>query len=402
MTSTIIQRLQAIAAPPLVQVALVPAHQLMTLKTYHGTGQDGHVITLYEDPSAYLPPLRVNAYKIGLNQDQQMRPFMTPPLLRFVEQHCRTCPHNFPAETNSTPCAMRKGWWREAFDARQITVPRPAGYGVDAFGEATMPTPMPRDTVPACYAGHQDPSDWNEFDRADRSPPVTFLSPQPVSVSVTLSLHNVSQWGVNHMVIQHLVKHQDTYYVSRRIGHLNTFNDGQRICWGQNNRQPPLVSALDTFHGAIFNLDLTNDFDDWINKVESAALVAANVRDLTEDQQLRYLKDKVNGFTAVDSDAIVSINNEINGFINIPPGSNEVSPYENAYNSLAASGCPVSKDTGLLLPIKRHVINAGDRLIHGFITPIIPAIGRCWFIQQVSGDAVHGQLLGQIDPPENV
>jgi len=396
MRSTIIERLQAITAPPLVQLTLLPSHQLMTLKTYHGTGHDGHVVTIYEDPSRYQPVLRLHAHKIGLYQRSQQRPFMTPPMLHFAENHCRTCPHNFPVETGSTPCMMRTGFWREAFRAQEVNVPQPVSYDVDLLSEPIAPIPIPRETAMACLAGAQDPSNWDYYAEAERRPPLVFVPTQPVSVSVNLQLTDINRWKVNHMAVQHLIEHQGAYYTSNRIGHLNTFDNGQRICWGSGNRAPALVSILDTFHGAIFNLDLTNDFNDWLNRVDAASKDAKTIRDKPEELRLRYLKD--NHYTTIDPDSIVSVNNEINGFINIPPGADD-SGYASGYTSLAASGCPVSDDKGMLLPIKRHGIRAGDRLINGFITPIIPAIGRCWFIQQ-GGDTTYGQLLGQIDPPE--
>jgi hypothetical protein len=223
MRSTIIERLQAIAAPPLVQLVLVPSHQLMTLKTYHGTGEDGHVLTIYEDPRRYQPVIRLNAHKAGLAEVSQDLQYMTPPMRQFAENHCRACPHNFPVETNSTPCHMRTGHWYEAFRAQQTIVPGP----IDPMAmvpEGIAPVSMTVETVMTCLAGAQDPSDWDSYTGSQRKPPLVFVPTQPVSVSATLHLNDINQWKVNHMAVQHLIEHQGAYYASDRIGHLNTFD----------------------------------------------------------------------------------------------------------------------------------------------------------------------------------
>jgi hypothetical protein len=160
---------------------------------------------------------------------------------------------------------------------------------------------------------------------------------------------------------------------------FNTYGNGGP-CWG--NRRPEFAQLTHHFFDATANLDLCG-----IETLE-------DYRSTLRENAARILSDPKQ---TIPFSRLLSVNNEASGLLMV---DNEL--HHEAFTLLSATGlkpgtfCPENNRT-ILLPVMRHCIEIEGTTFAGFITPILPAINRCWFLQQTATGTAA--LLGQVDPP---
>ena len=384
---TIIDRISEVSSkanPPTIQINRLPGHSLIRLNEPCMSPGDGtrkvYSTTVFAGGlGANWEPFEYKLYHVSEHIQRRIpsprysapAPWYRPRMLAFAREHCRTCPHMLAAsraKTGDSPkaCKAAIGRYDEAFIESDVG-DQLAGYGR---------------TLLTCMAGHpmpiEDPNDNYEA-------PTIWFGPHPVSYTLTIdpamSTNTRHNFHVMDMKLHHLNYDGVNFGASRHTAALpNTWATGC-VCWGNNN--PDMPEITDRLQRAVFNLDLTN-YNQFLAQM---------------DRYMRF--DSValdqKGMAIIPENRILSVNGEVNAVL---CASNH-GEYKDAWRLLVASGAP-SDELGVFLPLRQHSIILPDRVINGYITPIIPTIGRCWFVQSYMDEnhyAHHGMLLGQIDPP---
>lgn len=378
-TATIIDRLSELstrATPPSVQVNRLPGHDLIRINkpclSPSSSGKMAYSTTVFAGgPNAGWEPFEYKLYHVSERPNRRIpdgrysrpAPWYKPQMLNFANEHCRSCPHMLAA-------------------SRAITddSPRACKAAIGRFDEAFFQDEF--NPVPTCMAGHsipaEDPNDPYEA-------PTIWFGPHPVSYTLIIepraSTSVRSNLYVMDMKLQHLLHDGVNYGASHHTAPLpNTWSSGG-VCWGGNNPEMPEIT--DRIQRSIFNLDLTN-YHEFRAQMQRY-------------QQFDALSGDTAGMKTITSDRILSLNGEVDAIL----CASDHKDYRDAWRMLVASGAP-QDELGVFLPLRHHSIILPDRVINGYITPIIPAINRCWFVQSyMDGNhySHHGMLLGQIDPP---
>lgn len=373
---TVLEHIVEVESPPLVDLYPLPSHRLLTQQPATGKRISFTVYAGNCDSSVHDPYQEMQLEKAGATMPTGSGPAWIHPALRdFARDHCRHCQHaidEFFDGMQSCPAAA--GLLDQAFD------------GLDVTGQ------------PCCMAGHPKP----ELEAGVRNvPPIRFLPHLPVSYGVVISDSATvsSTWrhriAADSLFVRHLAQIDGNFYSGEKLRAFNTW-EGGGICWGANNDYPQLAEITDRIYLSQPNLDLVGNHNSILDSYSTGYIyfhgfledfAAMGEHDACVDYR----------FKRIDPLTILSVDNEVNALLHVP------SPDQNGSKSatamLLSSGVPMNEQ-GLLLPLQRHSIVVGETFIHGYITPILPLINRCWFIQQAEG-RYRGKLLGQIIPPES-
>jgi hypothetical protein len=274
----------------------------------------------------------------------------------FIERHCNSCDH-----------LMTCGPWRHiAGDPATI-----ANVFVHR-GEG------PR----RCQAGHglQDLIDMRS---GECEPLCTEHEHAPGLLTITATIealasgcYSCSWVRLASAALDHAAGHVAIGQTRRAF---NTYGNGGP-CWG--NRRPEFAHLTHHFFDARANFDLCG--------IET---LTNYERTISESDQSILRKPK----QTIPFSRLLSVNNEASGLLMVDSDS-----HPEAFALLSACGLkpgtftPENNRT-ILLPVMRHHIEMEGRTFAGLITPILPAVNRCWFLQQTETN--KAALLGQVDPP---
>lgn len=370
--ATILGRLRTTPEPPKVRLFRLPSHRLLTLEP--STDNSVYLRVYAGIPQDWSETTEVMLEKVGRSSPSSgLFPWVERPLRDFMRQHCHDCPH-----------MMRYTMHIEG--AHYC----PAGNG-DIHHAFNTEGP---DGDPVCLAGHAQPV---YAQGTNRGAPIAFIPQLPINYGITLQPDG--DYSRDTLNVRYLLEHEGAFYRGQPFRAFNTWSTGA-ICWGSGQKAPELAETTDRIYRSIFNLDLIEDYRGTIRSYRFGEKQYRDVRLNAftpgmppTQQQLTYLKTQ--GFSPVPDSTVLSLDSEVNGLLLVDKNSQL-----NGYVALAASGAAVEGDR-ILLPLKAHVLQAGNSFISGYITPIMPAIGRCWFLQADNNSSRDdGKLLGQIDPPE--
>jgi hypothetical protein len=370
--ATILGRLRTATEPPKVRLFRLPSHRLLTLEP---SADSAVYLRVYAgNPRDWSETTEVMLEKVGRTSPGSGRfPWVERRLLDFMREHCHSCPHMMCHTMHiggANYCTAGSGDIHNAF------------------------TDNDSDGNPICLDGHQRPV-YTEGD--GRRAPITFIPRLPINYGVKLTPDGV--YNRDTLNVRYLLEHEGAFYRGHPFRAFNTWNTGA-ICWGSGQEPPELAETTDRIYRSIFNLDLIEDYRGTIRNYRVADkqyrdVLATSLTPGQQPTQQQLTCLKAQGFTPIPDSTILSLNNEVNGLLLVDKDDKA-----NAFYALAASGAAV-EGSRILLPLKQHVIQAGNSFISGYITPIMPAIGRCWFLQPSNNSSRSiGNLLGQIDPPE--
>jgi hypothetical protein len=396
---TVLERITGVDAPPTVQLFRLPSHKLVTLNAPVSNGQ---TITVYAgDGTDVNHPLEMMLERVGRNGPRDGSfPWIEPIERQFIDNHCRTCPRMLAASTMGSICPAAMGNFQGAFDQEE-----PVAQAVD-FNVNPDPIGLERQprTRRICREGHPQPQVVSQTGTRWVQPTM-FMAKLPISYNVTLftdSYHEGERHNIDGLFVRFLASFNNTFFQGQTARAFNTWSGGG-ICWGSGNYQPELAEATERIYGSKFNIDLTDNFRRQIRDHSTLYVQFATFLDYCRANDPSHAASLCN-FRAIDSNKILSLDNEVNALLSVPRPSNRHASadrhYATALAMLLASGTPMG-DNGILLPLKLHSIAAGESYINGYITPILPEINRCWFIQANNNSRNSGLLLGQIEPPTN-